>query len=440
MIARTTISNVVAAPNPTTGAPVTLTATASVVPARVTQAEWFVGADPGEGNGTPMTVTGTGPWNLAGTVDVSTWANGSYTLSVRALNAGGWSVPGTTTLVVNKPLPTALYFSTAGNTNPPGVGGGADDADIYARTTAFSRQFDATANGLPGGANVDGYERVDATHFYLSFSNTTTTVPGIGTVQDEDVVYYNAGTWSLYFDGSTHGLGTSGNQDLDEIAIVGTTLYFSTAGDGTVPGVATPDDADIYSWNGTSFARVWDATAAGLATGANVDGLQVIDATHFYLSFSSTTTAVPVLGNVQDEDVVYFNAGTWSVYFDGTPLGLTSGDEDLDAIAFGDVPPPPALTFSTAGNTNPPGLGGTADDADVYGWLTAFSRQFDATANGLSNGANVDGYERVDATHFYLSFSTLDRRAGHRHGSGRGRRLLQRRYVVAVLRRQHARP
>ena len=99
-----------------------------------------------------------------------------------------------------------------------------------------------------------------------------------------------------------------------------------------MPGVATPDDADIYSWNGTSFARVWDATAAGLATGANVDGLQVTDATHFYLSFSSTTTAVPVLGNVQDEDVVYFNAGTWSVYFDGTAAGLTDGDEDLDAI------------------------------------------------------------------------------------------------------------
>ena len=48
------------------------------------------------------------------------------------------------------------------------------------------------ANGLPAAANVDGYVRVDATHLYLSFA-ADTTVPGVGTVQDEDVVYVNAG-------------------------------------------------------------------------------------------------------------------------------------------------------------------------------------------------------------------------------------------------------
>ena len=422
----------------------TVTATAANVPARVTAAEWFIGPDPGEGLGTPMTVTGTGPWALSGTIDVSSLANGTYTVSVRGFNSGGWSAVATAQLVVNKPLPSTLYFSTAGNTAPPGVGGGADDADIYAwNGTAFSRQFDATANGLLGISNVDGYERVDATHFYLSFDDITL-VSGVGIVQDEDVIYNNAGTWSMYFDGSTHGMGGSANLDLDEIAIVGSTLYFSTAGNTNPPGVVgTADDADIYSWNGTSFARVWDASVAPanlpLPTGANVDGLQVVDATHFYLSFSGGTTAVPGLGNVQDEDVVYYNAGTWSVYFDGTAPGLTNGDQDLDAIAFGAVPPPPALTFSTAGGTNPPGVGGTADDSDIYGWLTAFSRQFDATANGVLTAANVDGLDVVDATHFYLSFSRRYDAACDRSSPGRGRRLLQRRHVVRLLRRHRAR-
>ena len=38
---------------------------------------------------------------------------------------------------------------------------------------------------------------------------------------------------------------------------------------------------------------------------------------------------------VQDEDVVCNNGGTWSVYFDGTAHGLTSGNLDVDAF---DVP------------------------------------------------------------------------------------------------------
>ncbi|MEO8557109.1 MAG: hypothetical protein ABI474_10590, partial [Actinomycetota bacterium] len=115
-----------------------------------------------------------------------------------------------------------LYFSTLGNTNPTGVGGAADDADIYSwaygatGATPFTRVIDASAAPykLPGGANVDGFVRVDATHFYLSFSATTTTVPVLGAVQDEDVIYYNNGTWSVYFDGTAKGL-TSNNLDVD---------------------------------------------------------------------------------------------------------------------------------------------------------------------------------------------------------------------------------
>jgi hypothetical protein len=170
----------------------------------------------------------------------------------------------------------------------------------------------------------------------MSFSSDTT-VPGLGTVQDEDVVYYNAGTWSVYFDGTAHGLGGNNSLDLDAINIDGGTLYFSTTGTTNPPGVGgTADDADIYSWNGTSYARVWDATANGLTTGPNVDGFVRVDANHFYLSFSNSDTALSgIPGNVQDEDVVYYNNGVWSVYFDGTSLGLTDTALDVDAF---DIP------------------------------------------------------------------------------------------------------
>jgi hypothetical protein len=227
-----------------------------------------------------------------------------------------------------------LYFSTLGN-DPPGVSGTDDDADIYGWSgTAFSRLWDATQNGISSATNVDGYDRLDATRFYLSFSSDAS-VPGLGTVQDEDIVFFNGSSWSVFFDGTARGL-TDANEDIDAFSIVGGTIYFSTTGNTNPPNVGgTADDADIYRWNGSSFARVWDASQNGLGSSANVDGLVVLDATHLYLSFTSSVSLSGV-GTATDVDVAYFNAGSWSIYFDGDGRGLSSGtNDDIDAFDIG---------------------------------------------------------------------------------------------------------
>ena len=247
----------------------------------------------------------------------------------------------TPTLTVVVPTATnapgaGVYFSTLGNTNPPGVGGSADDADIYFYDgSTFSRAVDASGTGsllaLPGAVNVDGFDRVDSNHFYLSF-NGAVTLPGIGTVQDEDVVFYNAGAWSLFFDGSLNGLGGT---DLDAISIAGGSLYFSTDDNDLPPGAGgSGDDADLYRWNGgSSYTRVFDASRAGFAGSTDVDGLVWVDATHFYLSFNTDGVALPGgAGTVQDEDIVYNNSSAWSIYFDGTAKGLTNNNQDIDAF------------------------------------------------------------------------------------------------------------
>jgi len=329
------VSAVSATPNPTQGArSVNLTVQATDGLTTVTRGEWFTGTDPGVGKATPMTVTGTGPWTLVSAIDVGGWREGAYTLTVRSRDAAGnWSANASTALQVTAPL----YFSTLGSATVPSVTGTADDADIYSWSgTAFSRAIDVSAApyNLPGGANVDGFDRVSPTQFYLSFTGQVN-VPGIGNVQDEDVVYYNGTSWSLFFDGSVHGLGGNNSLDLDAISVAGSTLYFSTLGNVNPSGVSgTADDADIYSWNGSSYSRVVDASAApySLPAAANVDGFVRVDATHFYLSFSATSTTVPVLGAVQDEDVIYYSSGMWSVYFDGTAHGLTADALDVDAF------------------------------------------------------------------------------------------------------------
>ena len=52
------------------------------------------------------------------------------------------------------------------------------------------------------------------------------------------------------------------------------------------------------------------------------------------MSFSDTTTTCRASGAVQDEDIVEFDAGVWSVWFDGTAAGLTADNQDIDAFSF----------------------------------------------------------------------------------------------------------
>ena len=328
-----TINNVTVVPSPTNGsATITATVTASDAGGSGLNGGqyWIDGTTTPPGS--PSVFSGTSsPITISG-INVSSLSIGSHNLRVRVKDgAGNFSTVFTRSFNVTAvPVVSGnLYFSTSGNINPPGLGGTADDADIYFwNGTAFSRPFDATAFGVPVGANADGFDRVSATSFYMSFSGAVT-LPGVGTVQDEDVVFFNGGTWTMYFDGSVNGVGGT---DLDAISIVGGSLYFSTDNTTVPPGAGgTGDAADIYRWNGgSSYTRIHDASALGWST-ANVDGFVRIDATHFYISYSTDTT-VPVLGAVQDEDVLYYNAGVWSVYFDGTSLGLTDPNHDVDAF------------------------------------------------------------------------------------------------------------
>lgn len=327
--------------------------------------EWFEGADPGVGQGHPMGIagcTGTPATRICSNENARAlnWGEGIHNVTTRAKDtASNWTSSNATdanrTVTGTVTIQSPIYFSTQGNTNPPGVGGTTDDADIYFwNGTAFSRYLDASASPYSlaasggGNANVDGFVRVNGTQFYMSFNGTVSLNGGAISAQDEDVAYFDGTAWSIAFDGTSLGLGgatTSTSFDLDAVSILGTggagNIYFSTDNNNVPGGGSGGDDADIYRWNGSnSYTRVVDASSIGIGGGANVDGLKFADNTHFYLSFSGDTTLNNASGttlSVQDEDVVYYNSGTWSVYFDGTaaPKSLTSNNLDIDAF---DIP------------------------------------------------------------------------------------------------------
>ena len=258
---------------------------------------------------------------------------------------------------VNVVNPPDLYLTTlggGGGNSLPGVAGAHDDADIYAAyfPSTFERFRDANVDlGLPGHADIDGLTVVDNDTFYVSFSrNQGTDVTGLGTVQDEDIVLYDRGNASLAFAGSSVCGGLSGGNglDIDSFDVVGGVLYFTTAGNtmlpaasGVGPGQGNAwDNSDIYRWDGANCSRIFDRSTTGAGTNngngnARIDGLAMVDEDTFYISFANGDVFVPGIGNVQDEDVVLYDGGAWTLYFDGTAQGLTSNGQDLDAI---DVP------------------------------------------------------------------------------------------------------
>jgi FtsP/CotA-like multicopper oxidase with cupredoxin domain len=342
-----TISNIMVAPSPTeSAASVSLTADASDPTSYIARAEWFEGIDPGLGNGTSMAADD-GTFDsmtegLTANIDVSGWADGVYTLFLRARDAAGnWSDTISVDLTVSgsiPPAPTTLYFSTSGNGDIPGVGNPFDDADVYHWDAGlFSRVFDGSADGgLPGNTDIDALA-VEAGLFYLSFNrNGGTNVPGLGSVQDEDIVTYNPGDfqWELFSAGVDlcDGMDASNGHDIDAFDIVNGVIYFSTEGDAGISGLAGPfDDADIYMVD-AGCSRVFDASVEGLPGNANIDGLTAVDGDTFYMSFDQDDISVDGL-IVQDVDVVLFDAGAWSLHFDGTAQGLGgSNNQNLDAI------------------------------------------------------------------------------------------------------------
>ena len=286
--------------------------------------------------------------------------------------AGNWDIgadeqPGATPCPGdNGPPPAAaqLYFSTADDTTVPTVATPYDNADIYSWNGggSFSRIFDGSAAGLGGGANIDALVVVDSDTFYMSFSGVVTSVPGIalpfpdlGVVQDEDIVKYDAGTWSLYFDGSDVGLGPSviSTEDVDAFEILPDgNVIVSTRGNPDVPGITGEADEDLLKCTGT------------------------------FTPGSSGATAVTTC--------------TWTYYFEGSDVGLTDGGEDVDGAALdsGDLYLTTTGAFGVAGPVA--GL-----DEDVFrcngvttGTATActsFSMFFDGSANGITD--NLDAID-----------------------------------------------
>jgi hypothetical protein len=134
-------------------------------------------------------------------------------------------------------------------------------------------------------------------------------------------------------------------------------LYLSlTNATGTLTGLGPNGsdlvyaNEDILSWNGVSYAMVFDGTAAGLPASANISGFDIDTANNRILMAFGADTLVPGVGAVTGSDIVAYSlvTKTFSLVFDGSDVGLGGGGESLDALQ---LLPDGRLIVSTMGLT-----------------------------------------------------------------------------------------
>ena len=191
----------------------------------------------------------------------------------------------------------------------------------------------------------------------------------------------------------------------DEVVMPAPLMYFSTVGHNPIPGLSIPvDDADIYAWDGAAYWCIFDASKAGLPDNARINAMVVEDQNTFYLGFSPALTLPGIPANVTSEDIVRYDAGNWSMFFDGSDVGLggTGGIDAFEILATNSV------VVSIDGNARIPGLSGNQGGEDLlrctgmFGPATicSWSQYFDGSDVRLRD--DVDG-AFVDGSSIYLT-------------------------------------
>jgi len=216
---------------------------------------------------------------------------------------------------------------------------------------------------------------------YLSLAEDST-LTGLGTVNDEDIVALNLGTgvYSWVFDGSDVGITT----DIDAIDVLPNGhILMSFDANTTVTGIGTVADADVVEFTPTSLGAntagtfTWKFDGSDVGLSSNTEDIDTLYMMNDGTMLISTVDAFSVTGiSGQDEDIIRFTAtswgsttaGSWSWYFDGSDVGLsTNANEDVDALWVDQTTTPyPYLYLSTLGGFSVTGVSGANEDVFVF--------------------------------------------------------------------------
>jgi bacillopeptidase F len=273
--------------------------------------------------------------------------------------------------------------------------------------------------GTPTGTAVDAtgceIQVGEPQLLYLSLDNFSGTLAGLGpngtdlAYRDEDILSWNGTNFAMVFKGSAAALPSTADIVAFAIDSASNRILMSFRAALTLPGIAgTVGPSDIVAYHQTTgtFSLFFRGLGAGLdTTSERIDAIELLSDGRIVISTIGNPSVPGFTRGLADEDLIAFTptslgettSGTWELYFDGSDVGLSTTDEDVDAAAVGGDG---RIYLSTLGNFAVSGLSG--EDEDVFvctptalGATTAcsgFSLFFDGTTKGLT-GDDVDAID-----------------------------------------------
>lgn len=184
-------------------------------------------------------------------------------------------------------------------------------------------------------------------------------------------------------------------------------LCLSTRSGVWLDGIRYQDDDIIcYDFATTQWSLHFDGSDVGLRSG-DLDAFHIQEDDSILLSLNRPKR-IPGLGRVDDSDIIRFvptslgsnTVGRFEWYFDGSDVGLTRPGEDIDAIS---QTPDGRLLISTIGSNRVNGIDGKSGDEDLL------------VFNHVRLGADTQGSFELyfDGSNVGLSDNTEDVDAGH---------------------------
>jgi len=201
---------------------------------------------------------------------------------------------------------------------------------------------------IPATADLDAYHHAAGNDLFSL--DTTVVLPGGLTVEPRDVVRWDSLDYTLDFDGSAEGV--SGDARIDAISIDAATgdllLSFDVSVDLSGLDVA---DEDLVAFDGSVFSLYFDGSAHGVSEALDLDAAHYVESNgNLALSFDGSG----VIGGIafDDEDVLEFEPGSglWTLAFDGSVEHAGWAPADLDALYLLPVPEPSLASALFAGS------------------------------------------------------------------------------------------
>ncbi|NEQ52969.1 MAG: hypothetical protein F6K11_22985, partial [Leptolyngbya sp. SIO3F4] len=211
--------------------------------------------------------------------------------------------------------------------------------------------------------------------FLFSLDSNQKNLDGLN-ISKNDIVQFDGNDFSLLFDGSD----VAAEKNIDAFDMISDTeILMSFNSSFVLDGVGEVSNADILKFTSTSlgsntagiFEIYLDGSDLGLSGRAgNIDGLTQVSNGDLLISISGKKSLSDV-GKVRDEDILRLTPtttgddtkGSWSMYLDGSNVGLKAYSENIDALSLNDSGD---LFLSTHGDFDVTTVAGANEDILVY--------------------------------------------------------------------------